>query len=53
MTQLAFRLGYADMLAVDPARLYYGDDPTYENWLWTVLDMVNIKRREDTPKTKS
>lgn len=28
-------------IPVDPFRLYEGDDPTFESWLESVVDMVN------------
>lgn len=38
-------------IAVDPGRLYDGDDPLFELWLMSVVDKVHAtKRSEQTQK---
>lgn len=47
MTDLMYRCAMLEV-AVDPGRLYDGDDPYFEIWLSTVLDRVNAKKREQS-----
>lgn len=37
-------------LPVDTARLYDGDDPHYELWLWAVVDRLKdtVRKMKDT-----
>jgi hypothetical protein len=33
-------------MTVDPAKLFYGDDPEYEFWLGMVVDRVHATQQE-------
>ncbi len=45
MTILAQRCALLE-IAVDPGRLYFGDDPTFEVWLSGLADAVEQAKRE-------
>ncbi len=45
MTVLAQRCALLE-IAVDPARLYYGEDPHFEVWLSGVADVIHQVKSE-------
>lgn len=52
MTELMVNCALLE-IPVDPGRLFDGDDPNFELWLSTVVDLVNSKRREQNRTARS
>ena len=39
-------------IAVDPGRLFYGEDSVYERWLYSLVDRVASTKRKQAERQK-